>query len=66
MIFEVHGWLFKSLSLIKSWVKNSVSSECPSLTKLSLIELEKRMSMWNKDTDFSNHDLIEVEFSKIT
>ena len=26
MIFGVHGWLFKSFSLIKSWVQNRVST----------------------------------------
>ena len=40
-------------------VQNQVSTKCPSLT-----ELAKRMSMLNKDSDFSDHDLIEVEFSK--
>ena len=32
----------------------------------SLKELEKQMSMQNKDTDFSNHDLIYVDFSMIS
>ena len=45
----------------KLWVRNRVSIECPSLPNL-----EKQMSMKNKDTDFSNHDLIEVDFSKIS
>ena len=26
MIFGVHGWLFKSFSLIKSWVQNLMST----------------------------------------
>ena len=26
MIFGVHGWSFKSFSLIKSWVQNRVST----------------------------------------
>jgi len=40
MIFGVHGWSFKLFSLIKSWVQNWVSLECP-----SLIELRKWMSI---------------------
>ena len=32
----------------------------------SLTELEKRMTMKNKDIDFSDLDLIKVESSKIT
>ena len=40
MILRVHGWSFKSFSLIKSWVQNWVSIEYPLLS-----ELEKRMSM---------------------
>ena len=40
MNFEVHEWSFKSSFLIKSWVQNLVSTECPSLT-----ELEKRILM---------------------
>ena len=43
--------------MIKLWVQNRVSTECPSLTKLT-----KQMSMLNKDTDFSIRDLIEVDF----
>ena len=27
MIFGIHGWLFKSFSLIKSWVQNWVSTQ---------------------------------------
>ena len=52
---------FLSYSKTKLWVQNWVSIEC-----LSLIELKKWMSMSNKDIDFSNHDLIEVDFSRIS
>ena len=61
MIFGVHRRSFQSFSLIKSWVQNRVFTKFPSLT-----ELGKRMSMQNKESDFSSHDLIEVEFSKVT
>ena len=40
MIFGYMNWSFKLFFLIKSWVRNWVSIECPSLS-----ELDKQMSI---------------------
>ena len=51
MIFAVHGWSFKSFSLIKSWVQNWVSIGmtpiCPPILMLSYSTLHERASKCN-------------------
>ena len=48
MIFGVHEWLFKSFSLIKSWVQNRVSTRTfeDRKVKLAAFHLDRDVNQW--------------------
>ena len=68
MIFGVHGWLFKSFSLIKSWVQNRVSTGIfkDRKVKLAAFHLDRDVNQWwQRMKKVYREEKIEITWKKI-